>query len=359
MVFASQRHAIDVTLIQREYLLPEGAIGSVETQMGQRVDLRDVVARGTIPSRHVILDVAKFFRLRNPEAASFLMLVEKGAAVEAGQPLAGQTPDKGKRLFSPVTGIVAYIGNGRIILQEMPEILDLQAGVQGQVIGVQAGRGVTIETVGALVQGVWGNNRRVIGSLRIEPSDGLESIFGDQLNMEYRGAIVVTRRPLKATGLMILIDQGIAGLIAPSMDADLRDAALSAETGIILTEGFGSMRMGNTVASLLESLNGRQATLDATMPDRLDKRRPEVIVNISVRPEARPNVPDAAQTLRKGSVVRLTSEPYVGFAGHILDLPKTPVLIDNGLRVPCAKVELLTGEQINVPVANLELFGKA
>src|SRR5689334_18535275 len=103
MVFPAQRHAIDVSLIQREYLLPEGAIGSVETQLGQRVDLRDVVARGTIPSRHVILDVAKFFSLRNPEAASYLMLVEQGSAVEAGQPLAGKTPDRGKRLFAPVT----------------------------------------------------------------------------------------------------------------------------------------------------------------------------------------------------------------------------------------------------------------
>ena len=45
MVFPVQRHAIDVTLIQREYLLPEGAIGSVEVQTGMRVDLRDVVAR--------------------------------------------------------------------------------------------------------------------------------------------------------------------------------------------------------------------------------------------------------------------------------------------------------------------------
>jgi len=359
MVFPVQRHAIDVTLIQREYLLPEGAIGSVEVQTGMRVDLRDVVARGTIPSRHVILDVAQFFRLRRVEAAESLILVEQGATVEAGHVLAGKDPNRGKRLLSPVTGIVAYIGDGRIVLQETPEIMDLQAGVQGQVIDVHAGRGVTIETIGALVQGVWGNNRRVIGTLRVEPSDGLESIFGDQLNMQFRGAIVVTRRPLKATGLMIAADQGIAGVIAPSMDADLREMALSAEVGVLLTEGFGAMRMGNTIGSLLESMNGRQATLDATMPDRLDKRRPEVIVNISVRADARPSSPDVAQTLRKGSTVRLTNEPYPGFAGRILDLPKTPVLLDNGLRVPCALVELFTGEQVNVPVANLELFGKA
>jgi hypothetical protein len=358
MVFPAQRHAIDVTLIQREYLLPEGAIGSVEAQRGQRVDLRDVIARGTVPARHVILDVAKFFHLRRSEDAAKLILVKQGDTVESGQTLAGKTPDKGKRLFAPMTGIIVYIGGGRIVLQETPEITDLQAGVQGQVIGVQEGRGVTIETIGALVQGVWGNNRRVIGALRVEPPDGLESIFGDQLNTQYRGAIVVTRRPLKATGLMILSDQGITGLIAPSMDADLREAALNAETGIILTEGFGAMRMGNTVATLLESLNGRQATLDAMIPDRLDVRRPEVIVNVAVRADARPSLPDVAQTLRKGTTVRLTGDPYPGFAGRVTDLPKTPVLLDNGLRVLCAAVELFTGEQVMVPVANLELFGK-
>lgn len=358
MVFAAQRHVIDVSLIRRDFLLPEGAIGSVEAQMRQRVDLRDVVARGTVPARHVMVDVVRFFRLRRPQQASGLILVEVGDKVEKGQALAGKDAARGKRLFSPVTGVVAYSGEGRLVLQETPDMIDLQAGVQGEVVAVQAGRGVTIEAVGALVQGVWGNNRRVIGTLRVEPADGLEAIFGDQLNMAYRGALVVTRRSVKATGLMIAGEQGLAGIIAPSMDADLRDLALQAEVGLLLTEGFGDIRMGSTVAALLESLNGRQATLDATLPDRLDTRRPEVIVNIAVRADARPTAPDEAQTLRRGLAVRLTNAPYAGFAGQIIDLPKTPTLLDNGLRVLCAKVQLFTGEQVSVPVANLEYFGK-
>jgi hypothetical protein len=358
MEYPTQRHALDVTLIQRDYLLPEGAIGSVEVEVGQRVDLRDIVARGTVPSRHVILEASEFFRLKRPEMLNPLLQVEVGSTVEKGHVLAGKDLKRGKRLLSPVTGIVSLIEDGRIILQETPEIIDLAAGVQGGVVDVIAGRGVTVETIGALVQGVWGNNRRAIGALRMEPVDGLETIFGDQLDMQYRGAIVVTRRALKQVSLDVIGEQGLAGVIAPSMDANLRDAALKMEQAILLTEGFGELRMSNTIASLLESLNGRQATVDATTPDRQDSRRPEVIISVAVRADARPGAPDAAQVLRKGTTVRLTREPRAGLTGKVVDLPKTPTLLDNGLRVPCAKVELFTGELISVPVANLELFGR-
>ena len=54
--YPDQRHALELTTIRRERLLPEEAIGTVEIEAGKRVNLRDVVARGTVPSRHVIVE---------------------------------------------------------------------------------------------------------------------------------------------------------------------------------------------------------------------------------------------------------------------------------------------------------------
>jgi hypothetical protein len=116
--------------------------------------------------------------------------------------------------------------------------------------------------------------------------------------------------------------------------------------------------MSATVLSLLTGFAGRQAALDALMPGRWDARRPEVIVNPSARSTARPPRPNPDLALKVGTEVRLTRLPHAGQVGKVVDLPKTPYLLDNGLRVQCALVELLTGERVYVPLVNLESFGR-
>lgn len=346
---------LDLTTIRRERVLPEEALGGVETGVGATVNLRDIVARGSVPSRYVIVEAAAFFGLKQPEALDELLQVVAGSVVDRGSPLAVR---KNKRLLSPVPGVVAYAGDGRVIIQEEPQEIELEAGLEGEVVNlVQEDRGVVIETSGALLQGVWGNQRRVIGALRLEPEAGLESIEGDQLNNEYRGAIVVTRRPLKDTGLLIMADQNLGGVIAPSMEADLITPALHAEGAVMLTEGFGGMRMSNAIWNTLASFAGRQGMLDAFLPNRWEARRPEVIINVG-RSSGRATRPNPDLTLQIGTQVRLTRPPNAGQVGKVIHLPKIPYLLDNGLRVRCAQIELVAGERVMVPLVNLEVFGR-
>lgn len=359
--YPEQRHVIGMATIRRERLLPEDAIGSVETREGERVDLRTIVAQGTIPTRYIIIEAAHILSLKDSDDLAEYLLVEKGEAVEANEVLASRakSADRGKRVFAPATGVIAYIDQGRIILQETPELIDLEAGVNGQIIAVRPGRGVVIETIGALIQGVWGNGKSVIGTLRMEPEEGLENIFADQIDIQYRGAIVVTKRPLKATGLLVMENQEFGGIVAPGMDADLYEDAHRVSGAILITEGFGAARFSSIVASLLSDLSGRQATLDALMPNRWERQRPELVINLpATRAGERPPAPNLALTLRPGMTVRLTRPPYAGQIGQVSNLPKTPHLLDNGLRVPCAQVELVAGGTAFVPLANLEVLGR-
>lgn len=351
-----QRLITNLTTIRRHVMLPEAAIGSVRVHDGKRVDPRDVVVQGAIPARHLILEGAAFLGLKKPENLAALMLVNVGDVVDVKQPLAGKSAKRGKRLFSPVRGIVAQVAQGRIILQEMPEVIDLEAGVKGKVVEVIPGRGVVIESAGALLQGLWGNNRRVLSTLRLEPDVGLESITQDALESKYSGTVVVTRRSLKQISLDVMRDQAFSGIIAPSMDADLRDAAMKMDGAIILLEGFGSARMSNLVYSLLSEYDRKQVTVDAFLPNRWESRRPEVI--ITVQTEQRPTSINPMLTLQKGMNVRVTRAPHAGINGKVVDLPKTPTLLENGLRVLCAQVELATGETAFVPMTNLEYYGK-
>lgn len=343
--------------VRRERLLPENAIGVVEARKGQHVNLREVVARGSVPSRYVFVDVAPTFR-RKPDAdIGDIALVTVGDSVDEGQAIAGRFPTKGRRMFSPVKGVVVQIGDGRIVIQETPEMVEVEAGLVGQVVAVESSRGVLIESFGALVQGAWGNNRRLIGPLRIEPDDGLEGISDTSLDRQYAGAVVVTRRAIKPVTLEALEGQTIGGIIAPSMDAALYDRALETPVAIILTEGFGDVRMGPTLFNLLEGFVGRQTTLDAVLPNRWDARRPEIFINLPPKSGERPPEPNLNITLQVGMTVRLTRDPHMGVVGQIINLPKTPQLLENGLRVPCAQVDLVS-EKVLVPLANLEVFGR-
>ncbi len=355
--FPEQRHLIGLTTFRRDRLLPLDAGGTVEVTKGDRVDLHHVVARGTLPSAYLVIDAARALRLRKPEALNDLLHVSEGDPVSTGQLLAGKEGRRKRGVRSPLTGSVAYIGEGRIILQEIEESITVEAGLTGQVVEVRKGRGAVIEGIGAVVQGVWGNDRRAIGTLRLEPDEGLENIYGEALSSPFRGTIIIARRPLRAASLQVLVDQDIAGVIAPSMEPDVLPAALECPRAVLLTEGFGNMRMGGALSSFLVNLQGRQATLDAALPGVLEARRPEAVITVPTTPGERPSQPRTEQTVQVQTQVRLTRGDFAGSVGTIVELPETPVLLDNGLSVYCARVNLITGETVAVPLENLEVFG--
>lgn len=348
--FPNHRHMLASTLIRRERTLPDTG-GKIEVAMMTRIGLNDVIARGTKPSPFTVIDAARYFNLRRPDDLDDLLEAHTGDRIEEGQTLAIKT--RGKRLLSPITGIVVYVGDGKLILQKTPEVVEVEAGLNGMVVEVEAGRGATIEAYGAVLQGMWGNNRRAIGTLRLEPEEGVETLYRDAMDMELRGAILVTKSPIKPLTLQVMDDQGFIGLIAPSMEPNLIDLAMQTRAAILLTQGFGSQRMSVPYQMFLEEMKGRQATVDAALPAPLEPRLPEVVINVPLTGSNRPPAPNLNAQLRRGDNVRLRS----GSIGKIVDLPKTPILLDNGLRLMCAQVELAAGERLLVPLANIDYLG--
>ena len=363
MTFASEypelRYMLPNAAVRREVLLPGGVKGTLAVRQGQRVDMNTVIARGQLPSRHYIVEAAEQLRLRSPDDLTALLLVGEKENVEAGQVIAGRNPNRGRRVRSPVTGRVASVDAGRIIVRAEPEEIDLLAGMPGRVVAVRPRRGAVIETNGALLQGVWGNNQRSVGAIRWEPEDGLEMIQGDALNLDWRGVIVITRKPLAYTGLAIVDEQDIAGVIAPSMDATLLELASNFNRAIMLTEGFGDRRMSAQVASflntILEAHSALRGTLDAVMPDALQYRRPELVMSVGTL-ASQPQPPKIGERLRPGTPVRIVTPPFVGQTGRIESAEGMSAQLEGGLRVGVADVRLSGGEVVRIPIANLEAF---
>jgi len=353
--FPDQRIITTQGQFQRETRLPAEAVGIVQTTEGRAVDVRDKVLRGFIPNQHIILEAAQELRLSDPSELKKLLLVKERVVVEKGTPLAGRDAKRGRRVLAPLDGLIVYVGGGRIIMQAAPEVFEMEAGVRGTVSAVYENEGLSISTSGAILQGVWGNDQRRIASLRLEPADGIESLAPDSFDQAYRNEIVATTHPLSERGLYIAQERNFAGLIAPSMSAALIERVMAMETAIMLTEGFGSLTLSEQALALLREFDSYQAILDAYRPRRTAARRPELVIPRSG--EAPPAL-DPQLALRRGSKVRITREPHYGQQGKIVDLPRGLLRLPNGLRVPCATVDLGLGKVVQIPLANLEVGGR-
>jgi hypothetical protein len=355
MYYPEQRYAVSLMQFKRQVRLPEAAIGTIQVSEGEPVDIRTVVALGTIPAQHVIIDAKRALNVQTHEAVSELLITrQRGARVQAGEAIAGRDPERGRRVLAPSDGIVVAVDDGRIIFQETPQIIKLEAGVRGKVSRVGE-RGVEISGTTGILQGVWGNGQNVIAILRPEPEAGIATIQRDTLDTTYRGEVIVTRKPLTYDVLTIAAARDFAGIIAPSMSADLIDAVRSAPFAVMLTVGFGQQTMTNRVLRLLEKFVDKQVALDAAEPRRFDPRRPEAIFSQTVSAEM-PVTPDFIG-LDVGTQVRVASNPYLGRVGEVTALPPMPIDLPNGLRVPCARVRLTTGQNVDIPLVNLELAG--
>jgi len=356
MIYPEQRLITRATRLRRKVMLPEEALGSVQVKPNQPVDIRDRVARGIIPANYHIIEAQKILRLRRPEQLDELMLKRRRDRVQADEALAGKSADSGRRVLSPVTGVVVFVGDGRIVVQEVPQVVTMEAGVSGRVVEILERRGGVIEANGALIQGVWGNGRDAVAVLRMAPEEGIETIPLDTLDTLYKGEIVVTRHPLTEKALEVAEIRGFDGIIAPSMSAGLLKKVETLDLPVMLTAGFGNILMSSGTLAILSELDGRQAALDAAALGQYSSRRPQVVINRPISAEEL-SARAGQIALKTGMRVRITREPYLGQIGTIVEIPQQPLPLPNGLRVPCALVDVLETEPVAIPFVNIELAG--
>ena len=354
--FPDQVITLPMTVITRDRLLPNDVLGEVLAQEGALVGPLEVVARGVRAGRYIVLDLRAALGTSDPEALAAQIHVRSEQVVREGDLLAGDPKRRRGQVHAPVNGVVDDLVDGRLILQAGYRDEVVRAGFRGMVVSVRANRGVVLETAGGLVQGVWGNGRTHLGSLKFAPRGGLNVLEIDELATDWRSALVVSPQPLDKLSLAKAEAMGLGGVIAPSMPANLREIAFRLKIPIMLTEGFGTEPMNRMAVSVFEEYVDNQATLTARAPNRWLPDRPEVIIPSS--PQGVPIRPSKTDVLQVGSEVRITRKPYMGVIARVARLPRAPRQIENGLRLPVAEVTLPSGRMVTVPLANLELFGR-
>ncbi len=345
-------HILPLTSIRRERLLP--APGRVTARVDQKVSLQDVVAETSLGQEHLLIDVAGTLGLA-AEAAQQLIQVKAGERVAKDQPLAQKKGFIRQVVRAPASGRVILAGSGRILMETGEGNLELRAGIPGRVTHVITERGVEITFNGALVQGVWGNGRLGLGLMIPVLTLPDEPLHADKMDVSLRGSILLAGHCSDPAALQAAGDLPVRGLIVGSLSPLLIPLALQMPYPIVVIDGFGLRPMDDVAYKLLTTSAKREVSLNAEPFVLQTGVRPEIYIPLPVSEE--PPLPRELQTFAPDQSVRLRRAPKAGAVGTLTSLLPGLTTMPSGLRVAAAEVNLSSGEQIIVPLANLEILG--
>jgi hypothetical protein len=353
---------------QRRLPLP----GDILVEKGVKVAAEQVVASTRLPGNVQTVNVTGLLGIPADEVHE-AMLKQVGDKVEKDE-LIGQT----KGLFglfkthvkSPISGVVESVSKitGQVILREPPIPVEVIAYIDGIVTDIIKKEGVTIETKGSFIQGIFGIGGEVIGELALAGTGPDQVLTEKDIDAKFKDKIIIGGSMVTYDAMIKARDAGAKGVIVGGIeDQDLKkfmgyDIGVaitgSEKVGLTLiaTEGFGRLSMAPHTYSLLKSLSGKKASINGATQIRAGVMRPEVIVPMletSYKKEARIA---SGSGLEIGMHVRIIREPYFGAIGKVVDLPVALQTIETEAKVRVLAVELPDAKRVVLPRANVEII---
>ena len=357
--------------IQKERRLP--LEGEVLVEAGTTVKAEDVVAKADLPGNVQLVNVANLLSVPPAEITEY-MLKPIGEAVAADEIIATTKGFFGlfkSQARSPIDGTIEGVSDvtGQVILREPPIPVEVKAYTDGTVTETVPNEGITVETYGTYIQGIFGVGGETVGNLTVVAETPSDVLTAEQILPDHRDNILVGGSLVTTDTIQKAIQQGVRGIIAGGIDdADLREL-LGYELGVaitgseeigltlVITEGFGSIAMAEQTFTLLKAREGMKTSINGATQIRAGVVRPEIVI---------PLVPDTVETvgagenestegiLEVGSSVRIIREPYFGQLGRVTELPVELQNLETEAQVRVLRVELADGQQTTLPRANVE-----
>jgi hypothetical protein len=355
--------------------------GTVLVKEGDRVTPDTVVARTELPGIMQTIKLAEKMGLEPSELKGILQ-VKLGDKITRGTLLA-QT----KGLFgmfkseerAQIEGTLELISEqtGHLGVRQAPTPIEKDAYVTGTIKRVLPEEGVVVECEGALVQGIFGVGGERQGTITVLASRSDEPLTDAALKPEHKGKIVVGGSNVSLATLKKAAELGIIGIVVGGVvDRELIDylrfalgdptfdigVAITGQEPIpftlVVTEGFGTIRMADRTFALLKSLEGKTASINGATQIRAGVIRPEVIVPMEGHSAEAPAAAEGGE-LKQGTQIRVIREPYFGILGNVTGLPAELAQVDSETWVRVLTAKLEDGRDVTVPRANVEIIEEA
>jgi hypothetical protein len=360
------------TVLRRERKLP--LAGKVVVEMGRKVEAETVVARTELPGNVQTVNAANMLGVL-PEDVADCLTVPVGSAVKKGQPFAESRSFFGlfrSRCVAPVDGTLESLSavTGQAIVREAPIPVEVDAYVDGTVVEVHEGQGVTIETRGTFIQGIFGVGGETSGLLHVCVKGPGEALTEAHVGEDARGKVLVGGSHVSTKVLRHAIQKGARAVVVGGFDDhDLREflgydlgVAItgSEEKGItlIVTEGFGEIPMANRTFELLQACEGRKVSVSGATQIRAGVLRPEIVA-----PRLEESAPQEAEGgggeaggRALGSPIRVIRQPYFGRLGRVASLPPELIALETEAKVRVLEVDFGNGSKVLLPRANVEMI---
>ncbi len=351
--------------------------GQVLVQVGDEVYPDTVVARTELPGPITTLRVAERLGVEPRELGKFL-LKREGDKVQAGEVIAERKTLFGlftSRVTSPITGTIDFISEatGNIGIRHLPTPVEVTAYLRGLVVEVIPEEGAVVATRGVFVQGIFGLSGERHGTIAILANSPDEVVSDTKLSDEHKGKVVIAGALAHWRLMEAAREIGVAALVAGGvLDTDIKKL-LGYDIGVaitghenlpftlIVTEGFGEIAMARRTFELLASQEGKDASVNGATQIRAGVIRPEIVVPkdgaLTMEDLQAPEEDKfTAGELNLGTPIRLIRTPYFGALGRVVALPPEPQEIETETKTRVLEAELVTGEKVVVPRANVEIF---
>ena len=353
--------------------------GDVLVKEGDKVAATTVVAKTNVPGDRQLVNVSYDLGRTGIDVKPY-MHKNVGDIVEAGEVIASRRYKRflffgltEKICCAPIQGIIEYIfGDGRVVFAE-PTPVELNAYIPGAVTKVLPKEGAVIETLGGYIQGIFGIGGETYGELMVVAESPEDILTAEKIRAECAEKILVGGALVEGKALQKAVEVGVKGIVTGGIDdRDLIDF-LGYDVGVgitgqeevgltvIITEGFGKVRMAEKTFKILKRFEGKFASINGTTQIRAGVIRPEIIIpRIEVGSDelakVREEIKAPIERLKPGTPIKIIREPNFGVLGRVVSLPVERQEITTESKVRVLEVELADGRQVIIPRANVEFI---
>ena len=347
-------------------------LGEVLVKKGDKVTPDTVVARTELPGEPHTVNVANVLGIE-PEDIEHFMVKKLGDHVTAGEAIARYRAFFGlvnRPAPSKVDGIIEMVSpvTGQVTIREANIPVEMDAYIEGVVEEVLEREGVVVKCEGAFIQGIFGVGGETSGVVKVIVDDPADVLEASLIKPEHKGLVLVGGSLVTGDAVNRAIEMGVAGVVAGGIiDQDLVKflgydigVAITGHedipTTVIITEGFGKIRMADKTFNLFKELQGEQVSLNGATQIRAGVMRPEIIAPGHKPRHAGEKQAELSQGMVPGTPIRVIREPYFGILAEVVELPPELEVIETEAKVRILKARLADGRVVTIPRANVEII---
>jgi len=357
-------------VLKKDRILP--LKGKVLVKKGDKVKAEDVVAETLLPGKVVPFNLANKLGVPAEMLGQYLK-VKAGDELKKGQVMAETNGFFGlfkTSIKSPLDGEIENISKltGQMLLREPKIPIQVKAFIDGLVVEVVKEEGVIIENKSAYIQGIFGLSGERSGEIKMLASTPEEIIEPSKVDDSCKNKIIVCGALVSYAVVKKAQKVGVSGIISGGIDDQDLKKLLGYNIGvaitgheeigltIVITEGFGVIKMAKSCFELLKSFEGHKASIHGITQIRAGVMRPEIIIPIEFKKEELKVEEAKMATLEIGTTIRVIRQPNFGLLGKVTGLPEKLTKVESETMVRILEAKLENGEKVTLPRANVEVI---